>query len=59
VGRTEVGAGKLWQDNYYDHILRKTEDAAGIARYILANPVRKGLVREPEEYQWLGLLDPI
>jgi REP element-mobilizing transposase RayT len=51
--------GKLWQDNYYDRILRKSEDAMVVARYILENPVRKGLAAVPEEYRWSGLLDPM
>jgi REP element-mobilizing transposase RayT len=51
--------GKLWQDDYHDHILRRTEDAADIARYILDNPVRAGLVEHAEEYPWSGFLDPM
>src|SRR6266852_5891909 len=35
---------KLWQKGYYDHIVRREDDLPGIARYILANPVRAGLV---------------
>jgi REP element-mobilizing transposase RayT len=51
--------GKLWQDDYYDHIVRKHEDAAGIAQYILQNPVRKGLVDSAEGYPWSALPDPM
>jgi REP element-mobilizing transposase RayT len=51
--------GKLWQDDYYDHILRRREDSFGIARYILENPVRRGLVTTPEAYRWSGLPDPM
>jgi REP element-mobilizing transposase RayT len=53
------GAGKLWQDDYYEHIIRKDEDARGIARYILDNPVRKGLVAAAEDYPWSELPDPM
>jgi len=34
----------------YDHVLRKEESIEGVARYILDNPVRKGLVSDYKEY---------
>ena len=34
----------VWQAGYYDHAIRKDEDIVGIARYIVANPIRAGLV---------------
>ena len=42
--------GSIWQRSFYDHVLRKDEDLAEVARYILDNPVRKGLVDAPEQY---------
>ncbi len=45
---------QLWQDRFYDHVLRKDEDIDKHAQYILENPVRKGLVREVLEYQYIG-----
>jgi putative transposase len=51
--------GQLWQDRFYDHILRRSEDAAGIARYIYENPSRKALVNDPEEYPYTGFPDPM
>ena len=44
----------LWQKGYYDHILRKEEDARGVAQYIFENPVRARLVISPHEYPFLG-----
>ena len=35
----------VWQDGFHDHAVRKEEDLLGIARYIVANPLRAGLVR--------------
>lgn len=35
--------GALWQKAFYDHALRKDEDVRGVARYIVANPLRAGL----------------
>jgi putative transposase len=45
---------KLWQRSFHDHVLRTDESTELAARYILANPVRKGLVASPEEYPYLG-----
>ncbi len=45
---------QLWQDRFYDHVLRKDEYIDKHAQYILENPVRKGLVREVLEYQYIG-----
>jgi putative transposase len=35
----------LWQPNFYDHAIRADEDLRAIARYIVANPLRAGLVK--------------
>jgi putative transposase len=45
---------RLWQDGYYDRVLRPADDAKAVARYIIENPVRAGLVRVPTEYPHLG-----
>jgi putative transposase len=46
--------GLLWQRYVWDRVLRSQEDTMGAVRYILANPVRAGLVREPLEYPFSG-----
>ena len=40
----------LWQEGYFDRVLRPDDDPAAVARYIVDNPVRAGLVRKPEAY---------
>jgi putative transposase len=42
--------GSLWQRAYYDHALRRDEDVKKIARYIVANPLRAGLVEHIGDY---------
>ena len=49
--------GKLWQSRFHDHILRKNEDITEVARYILNNPVRRGLVEVWEDYEFCCYLD--
>ena len=51
--------GQLWQARFYDHILRKSEDGGSVAEYMRQNPVRKGLVRDAEEYPYSGMPDPM
>lgn len=40
----------IWQAGYYDHAIRKDEDILSIARYIVANPIRAGLVTKVGDY---------
>ena len=44
----------LWQEGYHDRVLRDEDDTRAIARYILANPVRAGLVKDPRLYAFSG-----
>jgi REP element-mobilizing transposase RayT len=44
----------LWQPSYYDHVLRDDEETWRAARYVLENPVRKGLVRDFADYPYSG-----
>ena len=44
--------GNLWQKAYYDRAARKDEDIRQMARYIVANPLRKGLVRRIGDYPY-------
>jgi putative transposase len=47
-------AAPLWQEGYYDRVLRNDDDMNAIARYILENPVRAGLAASPGDYPFLG-----
>ena len=50
--------GPVWQEESFDHLLRSDESLQQKIEYIRQNPVRKGLVRMPEEYRWLWI-EPI
>jgi len=41
---------EIWQRGYHDHALRAEEDVQDVARYIVANPLRGGLVRRAGDY---------
>ena len=47
-----------WQRDFFDHRLRKEESYREKADYIRANPVRAGLVTQPEEWPYFWLADP-
>ncbi|AJO81835.1 REP-associated tyrosine transposase [Pseudomonas sp. MRSN 12121] len=50
INRHLGSQGRLWQKGYHDRALRKEEDLKAIARYIIFNPVRAGLVQRPGDY---------
>jgi len=52
-------AGALWANGFHDHAVRADEDLLDVARYIVLNPVRAGLVTHVQMYPfrdcvWLG-----
>jgi putative transposase len=50
VNRRLGRVGPRWQKTYYDHALRAEEDLRAQARYIVANPLRAGLVTDIGQY---------
>ena len=45
---------RLWQPNYYERVLRNDEATSTVARYILENPVRKGITDDYAQYPYSG-----
>ena len=45
---------RLWQANYYEHVLRTEECLSPVVGYVLGNPLRAGLVQKAEDYPFLG-----
>ncbi len=43
-------SGAFWARGYHDHVLRTQEELGRAAQYLVANPVRAGLVEDP--WQW-------
>jgi putative transposase len=50
VNRLADRRGSLWQSGYHDHALRKEEDLRAVARYLVGNPLRAGLVARIGDY---------
>jgi putative DNA methylase len=42
----------FWQEESYDHLVRNQREFERIKLYVENNPVRAGLVCQPEDYPW-------
>lgn len=51
---SRVAGRRLWQEGYFDHVVRSDESLPGVIRYIIDNPVRAVLVTTPSEYPHWG-----
>jgi putative transposase len=45
---------RLWQPSWHDRLLRDSDDRLDVARYLLENPIRAGLVDDVSAYPFLG-----
>jgi REP element-mobilizing transposase RayT len=46
----------LWQDGFFDHVIRQKESFADKCEYVMMNPVRAGLVTSYEQWPFQGNL---
>ncbi len=44
--------GELWQERFFDHALGTVKEYWETVEYIHLNPVRRGLVKRPEQWKW-------
>ena len=44
-------AGPVWDEESFDHVLRSDKSWEQKHEYIRQNPVRAGLVKQPEDYR--------
>jgi REP element-mobilizing transposase RayT len=47
--------GPVWQEESFDHVLRSQESFEEKLEYLKQNPVRRGVVKKPEDYPWLWI----
>ena len=50
VNKTAKRQGAVWQSAYHDHAVRKEENLESIVGYVVANPLRVGLVDDIGQY---------
>ena len=53
VNKLLSSGGPVWQEESFDHVLRSQESLEEKLEYLRQNPVRRGLVKTPEDYPWL------
>ena len=51
AGQQGEGSLRLWQDRFWDHMIRDQEDLNRHLDYIHYNPVKHGYVRRPEDWR--------
>jgi REP element-mobilizing transposase RayT len=44
--------GKIWHRDYFDRFIRNPDDYRNVVNYILANPVKAGLVKKAEDWKY-------
>jgi putative transposase len=52
VNRFRQVSTPVWQPGFYDHQLRRERDLAAQARYIVGNPIRRGICGRIEDYPY-------
>lgn len=51
--------GRFWSKEYYDHLVRSSEEFARLLVYVLENPVKARLCGKWEEWPWTACSDQI
>jgi putative transposase len=59
IARELSFAGTVWQEEFFDHVLRSTESYSQKWDYVRENPVRAGLVRKSGDWPWYGEIESL
>ncbi len=52
-------ASPLWQEEFFDHVLRSSESYSQKWDYVRDNPVRAGLVGKADDWPWQGQIEEL
>jgi REP element-mobilizing transposase RayT len=52
-------SAKVWQEEFFDHVLRSSESYSQKWDYVKENPVRAGLVESSDEWPWQGEIESL
>jgi putative transposase len=52
-------SGTIWQEEFFDHVLRSSESYSQKWDYVKENPARAGLVDRSDEWPWQGEIEPL
>ena len=53
------GSGTVWQEEFFDHVLRSRESYAQKWQYVKENPVRAGLVKNFDDWPFQGEIESL
>ncbi len=51
--------GRVWQEEFFDHVLRSNESYSQKWEYVRENPVRAGLVKKSEDWPFQGEIESL
>jgi len=52
-------SGRIWQEEFFDHVLRSVESYSQKWDYVKENPVRAGLVETSDEWPCQGEIESL
>ena len=52
-------AGGIWQEEFFDHVLRSSESYSQKWNYVRENPVRAGLVKKSDDWPFQGEIESL
>ena len=52
-------SGNIWQEEFFDHVLRSSESYSQKWDYVRENPVRGGLVVSSDQWTWQGEIESL
>jgi REP-associated tyrosine transposase len=52
-------AGSVWQEEFFDHVLRSSESYSQKWDYVKENPVRAGLVKKSDDWPFQGEIESL
>ncbi len=56
VAHRDAGGGKIWQNRYWEHLIRNEKDFQHHVDYIHYNPVKHGCVNRVSDWQYSSFL---
>jgi len=51
--------GNIWQEEFFDHVLRSSESYGRKWEYVKQNPVRAGLAKSSDQWPWQGEIESL
>lgn len=52
-------SGNFWNHEYYDHLIRSNDELEQVIYYVENNPVKAGLVKKMEDWEFSSAYDRV